>query len=65
MDNIFIDKCNNLTYNCITEEDVDNVESEIGMGRLAWDMVDHKELILTCFKVLLQKIKDERNATKI
>jgi hypothetical protein len=39
----------------ITEEDIEAVEGEIGMGRGAWDMVDHRELILACVKVVCGK----------
>ena len=39
----------------ITEEDIEAVENELGMGRGAWDMVDHRELILACVKVVCGK----------
>jgi len=39
----------------ITEANVEAVENEIGMGRGAWDMVDHRELILACVKVVCGK----------
>lgn len=39
----------------ITEADIAAVEDEIDMGRGAWDMVDHRELILACVKVVCGK----------
>lgn len=39
----------------ITAADIAAVEDEIGMGRGAWDMVDHRELILACVKVVCGK----------
>ena len=39
----------------ITEQDIEAVEDEIGMGRGAWDLVDHRELILACVKVVCGK----------
>lgn len=45
----------NLEVDEITEEDIEAVESEVGMGRGAWDMVDHRELIMACVKVVCGK----------
>ena len=39
----------------VTESDVEAVEGEIGMGRGAWDMVNHRELLAACAKVLAGK----------
>jgi len=43
----------------ITEDDIAAVENEIGMGCGAWDMVDHRELILACVKVVCRKTGDK------
>ena len=44
-----------LKYEDITKEDLDTVEGLIGMSRAAWDMVDHRELVLACVKAVCMK----------
>lgn len=43
-----------ITAEDVTDEVVDAVEDAIGMGRGAWDMVDHKELIAATCKTIGQ-----------
>ncbi len=41
--------------NGVTEEDVVAVEGLIGIGRGAWDMVNHCDLIRACVEVMRRK----------
>jgi hypothetical protein len=41
-----------ITIDDITDEHVEAVEDLIGMGRGAWDMVKHRELLLACVQVI-------------
>jgi hypothetical protein len=41
-----------ITIEDITDEHVEAVEDLIGMGRGAWDMVKHRELLLACVQVI-------------
>lgn len=51
-----------LKYEDVTESDLYTIESMIGMGRGAWDMVDHKELMIACVKAFfLKESKNVRN----
>ena len=49
------DRLPSLKCEDITEDDLEAVEDLIGMGRGAWDMVDHRELVLACVKVVCGK----------
>lgn len=40
----------------IGDDDVCAVEEEMSMGKGAWDMVNHKELVKACVVVFLRKI---------
>jgi hypothetical protein len=53
-----------IDFEHVTEEDVEAVESEIGMGRGAWDMVDHRELLKACAKVLIEKTRPSSESTE-
>jgi hypothetical protein len=44
-----------LTYDDITDADVELVEDLMSMGAGAWDMVNHRELVWACFKVVYQE----------
>jgi hypothetical protein len=49
------DRLASIAIDEITEDDIESVENEIGMGRHAWGMVDYRELILACIKVVCSK----------
>ena len=51
------ERLSSLKIEDITEEDLDTVEGFIGMGRGAWDMVDHRELVLACVKTVCMKVE--------
>ena len=44
----------NIEYADITDDDLESLEDEVGMGRGAWDMVDHRELLIACVKIAEQ-----------
>lgn len=46
------ERLSSLTAEEITEEDLDAIEGLLGMGRGAWDMVDHRELVVACVKIV-------------
>jgi hypothetical protein len=48
----------------VTEADVEAVEDEIGMCRGAWDMVNHRELLAACARVLAGKQQADNGGNK-
>lgn len=48
-----------LKYEDITESDLYTIEGLISMGRGAWDMVDHRELVLACVKAVRMKFPQQ------
>ena len=53
-----------IDFEHVTEADVEAVEDEMGMGRGAWDMVDHRELLRACAKVLVEKTRPSNESTE-
>lgn len=40
----------------ITDEDIYKIEEKVSIGRGAWDMTDHRELVKACVVVFFEKM---------
>jgi len=49
-----------LKYEDITEAMIETVEETVSMARFAFDMVDHRELLLACVKAVCIHLKDKK-----
>ncbi len=48
------DKLEAITSQPVTDQQIEDIEKELGMGYTAWDMVHPKELVSAVLKVMLR-----------